>query len=53
MGIDTSLAVQRARSESRGRKRARSASAARGDASGDVDMEDTQPKKRVHSSKSR
>lgn len=53
MGIDTSLAVERARSESRGRKRARSVSAARSDVSGDVDMEDAQPKKRVHSSKSR
>ncbi|KAJ9523084.1 hypothetical protein QJQ45_023934 [Haematococcus lacustris] len=54
MGIDTSQAVARVRSESRGRKRARSA-AGGGDAAGgdDVEMSDATPKKRVHSSKSR
>ena len=52
MGIDTSKAVERARSQSRGRKRERSAS--RG-AAADAEMEgaDGENKKRVHSSKSR
>lgn len=50
MGIDTSKAVQRARSESRGRKRDRSA----GRAEDDTDMaEQVEAVKRVHSSKSR
>ena len=53
MGIDTSLAVERARSQSRGRKRERSASKARSDKEGDADMEDGAPQKRIHSSKSR
>ena len=52
MGIDTSRALARARSESRGRKRERSRSRA-GNEDGDDDMEDAEPKKRVHSSKSR
>lgn len=50
MGIDTSKAIERVRSESRGRKRERSASRA---AEGDAEMEDGEPKKRLHSSKSR
>ncbi len=53
LGIDTSKALERARSQSRGRKRERSASKARSEDGGDVDMEDGAAKKRVHSSKSR
>jgi hypothetical protein len=53
MGIDTSKAVERLRSESRGRKRARSRSAAGRSEDGDEEMEDATPKKRIHSSKSR
>lgn len=49
MGIDTTAAVERVRSESRGRKRTRGAEAE----GGDQDMEDAQETKRVHSSKSR
>lgn len=58
-GIDTSAAVARVRSESRGRKRTRSASADPSEANGaaeggDVEMgEAGNQKKRVHSSKSR
>ncbi|GBF88440.1 hypothetical protein Rsub_01152 [Raphidocelis subcapitata] len=59
LGIDTSAAEARLRSESRGRKRARSA--ARGGEGGDSEMADADggaaggapAKKRVHSSKSR
>lgn len=50
MGIDTSLAIERVRSQSRGRKRSRS-EAPEADAEMDVEMQT--PKKRVHSSKSR
>jgi hypothetical protein len=56
LGIDTSLAVERARSQSRGRKRERSLSKARSDAAGgegDQEMADCTAKKRIHSSKSR
>lgn len=53
LGIDTSKAIERARSQSRGRKRERSISKARSEDGGDVDMEDGAAKKRVHSSKSR
>ena len=52
MGIDTGAALQRARSESRGRKRDRSESRGKS-AGGDEEMQDGEPKKRVHSSKSR
>ena len=48
VGIDATAAVQRARSQSRGRKRTRSEAPAQ-----DVEMTDAQPKKRIHSSKSR
>lgn len=51
MGIDTSKAVARVRSESRGRKRDRSAS--RAPADGDEAMGDAEETKRVHSSKAR
>lgn len=49
MGIDTSKALERARSQSRGRKRTRSLS------TGDADMAEAEqpPAKRIHSSKSR
>ena len=51
MGIDTSKAEERVRSESRGRKRERSKSKAKAQ---DVEMEEGEPeKKRIHSSKSR
>eukprot|EP00955_Chlamydomonas_euryale_P035768 350230-Chlamydomonas_euryale.AAC.1 len=50
MGIDTSKAVERVRSQSRGRKRERSASRAADDAPAGEGGEE---KKRVHSSKSR
>mmetsp|Transcript_20120 Transcript_20120/g.43823 ORF Transcript_20120/g.43823 Transcript_20120/m.43823 type:complete len:675 (+) Transcript_20120:351-2375(+) len=51
MGIDTSKAVERLRSQSRGRKRERSRSrAADGE---DAEMVDGEEKKRMHSSKSR
>lgn len=51
MGIDTSKAEERVRSESRGRKRERSKSNAKAQ---DVEMEEGEPeKKRIHSSKSR
>ena len=51
MGLDASLAVERARSTSRvGRKRARSTDAA---AAMDVDVALQPPPKRIHSSKSR
>ncbi|MEW5300831.1 MAG: hypothetical protein WDW36_003731 [Sanguina aurantia] len=55
MGIDTSKAVERARSESRGRKRERSVSRGKAAPEADAAMADADaaPAKRVHSSKSR
>ena len=54
LGMDGSAAAQRAKSQSRGRslvrKRGRSASSA---GAGGMDIDDGQPKKRIHSSKSR